>query len=169
MDLITFFTGIVVPTVAVLAFVISLYNAYNQWKRDRPNISLDCSYSDTTFYSTLGDVKDPKYTLSATNLGNGNVIISDVGFKWKKILFYKIYKRDYYRINFDGECKELPFKIEPSKKMFAEFYPKEIDREILESKVSGSVKVIFFIKDGNGKIYKAAPIEIDITQPTQHS
>jgi hypothetical protein len=154
MDLITIFTGLVVPIVAILAFGLSVYNTYNQWKRNRPNISLNLFDSTNDF----GGFPDNCYILSVKNLGNVNVIIDIVGFKWDD----GIYERSYYRIKGTDNYQFLPYKIEPGSTLFVEFYKSEIKDEILKRGISGLIKASGFIKDGNKKYFISSPIEVDV-------
>jgi hypothetical protein len=162
MDLVTLFTGVIVPIVAILAFGLSVYNAYIQWKQDRPNIALDISYEKYTFDDPTCDEIIPYdcYAINAKNHGHADLIVATVGFKWNNMIF----ERDYSSIINKGgysQYKGLPFRLTPGEKLFVEIFRREIITEILKSGIKGTIKVTCFIKDGNGIFYPATPIEID--------
>lgn len=164
MDMPSLFADIIVPIVAILAFLLSLYNAYTQWRRDRPNIYLEISYQKDAFDPMWdGIVPYDGYVIHAKNHGHSDLIIAKVGFKWQD----KIFERDYSSITDKGEYTQyegLPFLLAPGKKLFVEIFRKEMNNEILKSGISGIVKVTCFIKEGNGRFYTTTPIEIDTSK-----
>jgi len=161
MDQSGIFTGYVVPIVAILGLSLSIYNTYIQLKRNRPNISLDISYWETMLDPNYDEIKHYDcYVVNAKNLGNVDVIVASVGFKWDN----KIFERDYSSITDQithCEYEQLPFQLKPGSRLFIEFFKREILKEISKSGISGLIEVTFYIKDGNGKLYTSAPIKIE--------
>jgi len=80
MDVNAIFKDYIIPFIAILAFILSLYNAYRQWKENRPKPVLELFRKE---YDE-NEQPDPGFACQVRNIGKGHIIVDLAGFHYKK-------------------------------------------------------------------------------------
>jgi hypothetical protein len=158
MDMSSLFADVIVPIVAILGLFLSIYNVYRHWREYRPNISLEFSYQDTAFEPAVGEIPFQCYVLLVKNLGNVNIILDAAGVKWGD----KKYIRKYYGSTITDVYHDFPFKLTPGSTLEIEFGVGEIQGAASSWGLSGAVKIIGFVRDGEKKIYTSPALAVNV-------
>jgi len=154
MDLVEIGRDYIVPIVVVAGFSL----AFHQWWRSRPRISIEFTYTDVYEFpeDPRANFRVDSYEIVVKNLGKESITIDAAGFNWKK----REYITKYYHDLISDDSESFPVKLDSGSTKSIAFSRREISQEILNSGLSGTIKVKGFIKDGYGKYYKSSPVEI---------